>query len=136
MLSIEGDTGPYLQYAHVRLASIARNNLELLPFPSPPPQHIVTHPHLTSSSHARELAFLLGAYPDVVKTAIKTHEPSGIVTYIFRLSHTFSGTYDQLPVKSEADREKAQARLWLFECTRVVLAAAMKLLSLRPLECM
>ena len=35
MLSFEGDTGPYLQYAHVRLASIERKNPELLPLPQP-----------------------------------------------------------------------------------------------------
>ena len=35
MLSFEGDTGPYLQYAHVRLASLDRKNPHLLPIPSP-----------------------------------------------------------------------------------------------------
>lgn len=33
MISFEGDTGPYLQYAHVRLASIERRNPQLLPIP-------------------------------------------------------------------------------------------------------
>ncbi|KIJ97865.1 hypothetical protein K443DRAFT_9601 [Laccaria amethystina LaAM-08-1] len=76
MKSFEGDTGPYLQSAHVRLASIGRKNQ-----PHPPPSQIDTA-SLSSYSQAREIAFLLGTYPDVVKVALKTHEPSGAVTFL------------------------------------------------------
>src|ERR1700729_2527487 len=87
MLSFEGDTGPYLQYAHVRLSSISRKNSNLIPLPAPEAIDITT---LTTSPQAREIVFLLGTYPDVVKTALKTHKPSGVVTFAFRLSHAFS----------------------------------------------
>ncbi|KAJ4475033.1 hypothetical protein J3R30DRAFT_3295130 [Lentinula aciculospora] len=131
MLSFEGDTGPYLQYAHVRLASIGRKNPHLLPLPPPSEINIDT---LTTSAHAREIAFLLGTYPDVVKTALKTHEPSGIVTFAFRLSHAISSAWETIIVKGEEDIEKAKARMWLYESARDVLAASMRLLSIRPLE--
>ncbi|TFK66356.1 arginyl-tRNA synthetase [Pluteus cervinus] len=134
MKSFEGDTGPYLQYAHVRLSSIARKNPNLLPLPSPPSEHLVTHPHLTSSSHARDIAFLLGSYPDVVRTALRTNEPSGVVTFAFKLSHAISSAWETVVVKGEENEEKAKARLWLYECAREVLAASMRLLSLRPLD--
>ena len=130
MLSFEGDTGPYLQYAHVRLASIERKNPEHLPLP--PPAAINTD--LLTEQSARDIVFLLGSYPDVVKTALKTHEPSGVVTFCFRLSHAISSAWETVIVKGEPDREKAQARLWLYFCAREVLHAAMSLLSLRPLE--
>ncbi|KIK50467.1 hypothetical protein GYMLUDRAFT_65260 [Collybiopsis luxurians FD-317 M1] len=131
MLTFEGDTGPYLQYAHVRLASIGRKNPHLLPLPSPSQIDITT---LTTSPHAREIAFLLGTYPDVVKTALKTHEPSGIVTFAFRLSHAISSAWETVVVKGEEDIEKARARMWLYESAKDVLAASMRLLSIRPLE--
>ncbi|KAL0571900.1 arginyl-tRNA synthetase [Marasmius crinis-equi] len=131
MKSFEGDTGPYLQYAHVRLASIGRKNPHLLPLPPPPEIDIST---LASSAHAREIAFLLGSYPDVVKNALRTHEPSTIVTFAFRLSHAISSAWETVVVKGEEDIEKAKARMWLYESAREVLAAAMRLLSLRPLE--
>lgn len=131
MKSFEGDTGPYLQYAHVRLASIGRNNPHL--FPLPPPEQIDTS-HLVSSPHARDIVFLLGTYPDVVKVALKTHEPSGVVTFAFKLSHAISSAWDTVGVKSEKDIEIARARMWMYECARYVLAAAMELLSIRPLE--
>ena len=53
MLSFEGDTGPYLQYAHVRLASIERKNPELLPLPAP--AQLKTE--LLTEPQAREIAF-------------------------------------------------------------------------------
>jgi len=131
MKSFEGDTGPYLQYAHVRVASIGRKNPHLLPLPSP---SSVNFAALDSYPHARELAFLLGTYPDVVKVALKTHEPSGVVTFAFRLAHVISSAWDVVIVKGEGDEEKARAKMFLYECAREVLGAAMRLLSIRPLE--
>lgn len=130
MKSFEGDTGPYLQYAHVRLASLTRKNPEL--FPLPPPASIDTA--LLTEPAAREIVFLLGTYPDVVKTALKTHEPSGIVTFLFRLSHAISSAWETVVVKGEKDAEKARAKMWLYVCARDVLGAGMRLLSIRPLE--
>lgn len=131
MKSFEGDTGPYLQYAHVRLASIGRKNPHLIPLP--PPSQIDTTP-LSSYSQAREIAFLLGTYPDVVKVALKTHEPSGVVTFAFRLAHAISSAWDVVIVKGEEDLEKARAKMLLYECARDVLGSALRLLSIRPLE--
>ncbi|KIY70286.1 arginyl-tRNA synthetase [Cylindrobasidium torrendii FP15055 ss-10] len=131
MLSFEGDTGPYLQYAYVRLVSIGRKNPHLLPLPKPADIDIET---LVQSQHARDIVFLLGSYPDVVKTALKTHEPSGVVTFAFRLAHAISSAWETVVVKGEEDIEKARARMWMYESARDVLGQAMRLLSLRPLE--
>lgn len=131
MLSFEGDTGPYLQYAHVRLASIGRKNPHLLPLP--PPSEIKTD-LLSEYAQAREIIFLLGSYPDVVLTALKTHEPSGVVTFLFRLAHAISSAWDVVIVMGEQDLDKARAKMFLFEKAREVIAAGMKLLSIRPLE--
>ena len=131
MTPFEGDTGPYLHYAHVRLTSLTRKNPELLPLP--PPEQIAAET-LAEQPVAREIAFLLGTYPDIVRTALRTHEPSGVVTYAFRLSHAISSAWETVVVKGEADIERARARMWLYLCARDVLGAAMRLLSIRPLE--
>jgi arginyl-tRNA synthetase len=131
MTSFEGDTGPYLQYAHVRLTSLTRKNPELLPLP--PPEQIGAET-LAEHPAAREIVFLLGTYPDVVRTALRTHEPSGVVTFAFRLAHAISSAWETVVVKGEADVERARARMWLYLCARDVLGAAMRLLSIRPLE--
>ena len=134
MLSFEGDTGPYLQYAHVRLASLERKNPDLLPLPAPSQLNLAALATPHTSPQAREIAFLLGSYPDVVKTAMKTHEPSGVVTYGFRLAHAISSAWDAVPVKGVEDKEVARARLFLYGCARDVLGSALRLLTVRPLE--
>ena len=131
MKSFEGDTRPYLQYAHVRLASIGRKNPHL--YPLPPIDRIQTE-LLDEWPHAREITFLLGTYPDVVKAAMKTQEPSNVVTFAFRLAHAIASAWDVVIVKGEANVEKARAKLVLYECAKDVLGAAMRLLSIRPLE--
>ncbi|PPQ88395.1 hypothetical protein CVT25_011274 [Psilocybe cyanescens] len=131
MLSFEGDTGPYLQYAHARLASIGRKNPHLLPLP--PTSQISTHT-LAQYPHAREIVFLLGTYPDVIKVAMKTQEPSGVVTYAFKLAHVISSAWDSVIVKGEEDLDKARAKLYLYSCAKEVLAASMRLLTIRPLD--
>ncbi|KAG6837617.1 hypothetical protein H0H93_006138 [Arthromyces matolae] len=112
MLSFEGDTGPYLQYAHVRLASIGRKNPQLLPLPTP---DLIKTDTLAEMPHARDIVFLLGTYPDVIKTALRTHEASGIVTFAFRLSHAISSAWETVIVKGEEDTEKARARMFISE---------------------
>lgn len=131
MFSFEGGTGPYLQYAHARLASIERKNPHLLPLP--PSSEIATHV-LAQYPHAREIVFLLGTYPDVVKVAMKTQEPSGVVTYAFKLAHAISSARDSVVVKGEEDLNKARAKLYLYNCAKEVLASSMRLLTIRPLE--
>ena len=130
MLSFEGDTGPYLQYAHVRLASIERKNPELIPLPQP----AAIDTSLLTEPSARDIVFLLASYPDVVKNALKSSEPSTIVTFAFRLAHAISSAWETVVVKGEADVEKARARMWLYVSARDVLGAAMRLLTLRPLD--
>ncbi|KAJ6572584.1 hypothetical protein B0H10DRAFT_1964402 [Mycena sp. CBHHK59/15] len=131
MLSFKGDTRPYLQYAHAQLASIGRKNPHLLPLP--PASQIAMHT-LAQYPHTCEITFLLGTYPDVVEVALKTHEPRGVVTFAFRLVHVILTGWDSVIVKGEEDVQKARAKMYLYDCAREVLAAAMRLLSVRPLE--
>ncbi|KAI0078583.1 arginyl-tRNA synthetase [Panus rudis PR-1116 ss-1] len=130
MLSFEGDTGPYLQYQHARLSSIERKNPDLLPLPSP--DQINTD--LLTEPAAREIIFHLGTYPGVVKTAMEKHEPGTIVHFAFKLTHAISSAWEYVLVKGEPDKEKAKARMWMYLSARDVLGAAMRLLTLRPLE--
>ena len=81
MTSIEGDTGAYLQYQHVRLSSIQRKVAPQIVLRTDPLQ---INTELLSEPKAREIVFLLATYPDVVKTAFKSYEPSTIVSYCFR----------------------------------------------------
>lgn len=127
MTSFEGDTGPYLQYAHARLCSIIRKSgIDLTSLDS-------ANLNLLPESHAIDLVRLLSSWPDVVYNTTKTLEPTTILTYLFRMTHILSSSYDVLKViGSEAELQKA--RMALYESARQVLNMGMRLLGLSPVE--
>ncbi|KAI9308565.1 hypothetical protein BJ944DRAFT_156045 [Cunninghamella echinulata] len=125
MFSFEGDTGPYIQYAHARLCSIERKSgLNV---------NINANVDLLTEEGALDVIRTVAQYPDLVKSLMNAYEPCNVVTYAFKLSHEISAVFDQLWVRG-ADPAVADARLLMYWCARVTLGNAMRLLGLRPLE--
>ncbi|GAA5944220.1 hypothetical protein JCM1841_003037 [Sporobolomyces salmonicolor] len=133
MTSFEGDTGPYLQYAHVRLSSVERKNAPEVVLPPPAERPTAIDVSLLTEPKAREIVVLISTYPDVVRAALKSLEPSTICTFAFRLCHAISSAWETLIVKGQP-QDVALARLWLYVSAKDVLASAMRLLTLSPLE--
>ncbi|GAA5952188.1 hypothetical protein JCM21900_006937 [Sporobolomyces salmonicolor] len=133
MTSFEGDTGPYLQYAHVRLSSVERKNAPEVVLPLPAERPTAIDVSLLTEPKAREIVVLISTYPDVVRAALKSLEPSTICTFAFRLCHAISSAWETLIVKGQP-QDVALARLWLYVSAKDVLASAMRLLTLSPLE--
>lgn len=127
MTSFEGDTGPYLQYAHARLCSIDRKaNLS--------PQDIQQADlSLLTESHAINVLRALASWPDVVQQTLKTLEPTTVLTYLFKMTHMLSSSYDVLQVVG-SEPEVKKARMALYAAARQVLNNGMKLLGLSPVE--
>ncbi|KAI2607745.1 arginyl-tRNA synthetase [Hypoxylon fragiforme] len=126
MTSFEGDTGPYLQYAHTRLSSIKRRanvtdeelaNADL---------------SLLTEAHAINVVRLLAQWPDVAQNTLRTLEPTTVVTYLFRLTHVISSSYDHLQVVG-SEPELKIARMALYDAARIVVGNCMRLLGLSPL---
>lgn len=127
MTSFEGDTGPYLQYAHARLCSIERKSgVDLSTLSS-------AKFSLLQETHACELVRLLAQWPDVVQNTVKTLEPATVLTYLFKMSHGLSSSYDVLKVVG-SEPELKEARMALYEAARQVLHNGMSLLGLSPVE--
>lgn len=129
MTALEGDTGPYLQYAHVRLCSIfqkvdiSRDEMLAADFSL-----------LSSSPHAIKLLRVMAQFPDLVKQALKTLEPTTILTYLFKLAQQLSSSYDHLKVLNAPEgRLVSVARAALYEAARQTLYNGMVLLGLTPL---
>lgn len=155
MLSSEGDTGPYLQYAHSRLRSIERNcdvSIEKLATADLSMDNIcgtesqIKNLALSPEELEKQLAHLqvrrekvanlvriMASYPDTLRYASKNHEPSTLVTYLFKLTHQFSSTYKVLRVMGEPE-EVLLARLALFSSVRQILYNGLKLLGITPVE--
>ena len=127
MTSFKGYIGVYLQYAYTQLCSIFRKagipiselenaNLSLL-----------------IERHAIDLICPMSQYPDTLMNALKTHEPTTVLIYLFKMVHALSSSYEVLKVL-RSEREVMKARLTLYESARVVLSNGMRLLGLSPIE--
>lgn len=127
MTAFEGDTGPYLQYAHARLRSIERKAEADISSLSSADLSLLSEPS------AIDLARSLVQYPDVIANTLKTQEPSTLLTYLFKMSHTLSSSYDILQVVG-SEPQLQQARLALYEAARQVLWNGMVLLGLTPVD--
>lgn len=125
MTSFEGDTGPYLQYAHARLCSIIRKADMDLSILDSANLDLLTEPHAT------DLVRLLSQWPDTLLQTSKTLEPTTVLTYLFRMTHILSSGYDVLRVVG-SEPEVLKARLALYESARQVLNNGMRVLGLSP----
>lgn len=127
MTSFEGDTGPYLQYAHARLCSIVRkagvSEGELAS----------ADLSLLTESHATNLLRVMAQYPDVLNNTLKTLEPTTIMTYLFKLTHVLSSSYDHLRIVG-SEEGLMKARLALYMAARTIINNGMRLLGLSPVD--
>jgi len=135
MLSFEGDTGPYLQYNHVRLCSVERRAKETdgLELPPSPVDFSTIKVDLLTEPKAREVIMLLASWPDVVKAAMKDFQPSTVVQYCFKLTHAISSAWEIIIVRGQ-EKDLALVRLMLYRSARNVLGAALQLLTIPPLQ--
>ncbi|KAG0249510.1 hypothetical protein BG011_009225 [Mortierella polycephala] len=126
MFSFEGDTGPYLQYAHARLCSIERKTeMEVNPN--------ADLRHLGDSKAAGDLITMIARYPQIVRETTRSFEPVNIVGYAMKLSHNVSQALESMYVMG-AEKELAEARLFMYWSARMTLGNAMRLLNLKPQE--
>jgi arginyl-tRNA synthetase len=115
----------YVQYAHARVASIARRATEAGLTRRP-----LADVDLSLLTHEREEELLrsLSLYPDVVAEAAAARAPQKVSTWVRDFAREFHGFYRDCRVLTE-DPELTQARLWLTEAVRIGLADALGLLG-------
>ena len=121
----------YVQYAHARLASLARNAAELGVSAHQPDLSLLTH------EQEGELIRTIGEYPRVVASAAELREPHRIARYLEELAgayHRFYGACRVLPQGDEEPGAVNTARLALGNATRQVLANGLELLGVTAPE--
>ena len=121
----------YVQYAHARLAALARNAAELGLEPSTA--------HLNLLTHEKEGVLIrnLGEFPRVLKTAAALREPHRVCRYLEDLAGDYHRFYDSCRVLPQGDEQPADlntARLALCEATRQVVANGLGVLGVTAPE--
>ncbi|WP_173668308.1 arginine--tRNA ligase [Thermobifida fusca] len=126
MLALNGNTGPYLQYAVARIRSIFRKG------GIDPAQ--VTGPIQVTEPAERALALKLLDFGATVVQVGDTLEPHRLCTYLFDLAQTFTAFYEACPVL-KADRDEVRnSRLALTAVTLHTLVKGLDLLGVRAPE--
>ncbi len=127
MLSFEGNTGPYLLYALVRIRSIFRKAAE---------RGIAVDskaPILPTEPAERALALVLLRYPETVLAAAEALEPHRLCSLLFETATAFSSFFDACPVLASEGAVRA-GRLRLCDITARVLADGLGTLGIPTLE--
>lgn len=129
MLAFEGNTGPYLLYAYVRIASIFRKGEE---------RGVGTAwkaaPFACDHAAEKQLALILLRYPAAIAGVAESLEPHRLCQYLYELAGAFSVLFDQCPVLAAPDEATRDARLRLCSLTQRVLADGLATLGIPTIE--
>jgi arginyl-tRNA synthetase len=134
-LSFEGETGPYCQYAVVRIRGIRRKGAEAG----------ATNVEVTAENVDQFLAgaegnglwqllVAAGSLDYEVDAAIATQEPAFVAKYGFQLAQEFNNFYHRHHILTEADEQKRAFLLRLSELVEVQLVRALSLMGIEAPE--
>jgi arginyl-tRNA synthetase len=122
MLAFDGNTAPYLQYAHARICSIFRRaDVER--------ESVRGNAIVLTGPQERQLSQRLLAYPTALADTIETYSPHKLCTYVFDLAQDFTSFYEHCPVM-KADEPVRSSRLALCDVTARTLQHALGLLGI------
>jgi arginyl-tRNA synthetase len=118
-VSLEGNSGPYLQYAHARARSIVAKASAQPKQPA------------TLEDDERSLARKITEYPETVSKAVNDLMPHHICTYLYELAQTFNRFYEHNRVVDDA---REAERLYLVELYATILKDGLELMGITAPE--
>ena len=135
-LSFEGETGPYVQYAAVRAASIFRKLGEPPDFSQLSADTLAAALSSPAGQEYWQLALLASQTDAVAEQALGASEPAGIAKFAFLLAQSFNNFYHRHPILREPDPQKKLFLLWLAGFVRSQLERTLDLLGIEIPEAM
>ena len=121
MIAFEGDTGPYLQYAHARLRSIFRR----LGSPWEPASVAFS----LDAPQERHLALGLLAFPEAFEASLASLQPHRLCVYLFDVAQRLTAFYDACPVLTSEGALRDQ-RLALCDLAARTLSSGLSVLGI------
>ncbi|AOR32818.1 arginine--tRNA ligase [Streptomyces fodineus] len=125
MVSLNGDTSVYLQYAYARIRSILRKAGETRP---------AAHPALALTEAERALGLHVDAFAETVAEAAGEYAPHKLAAYLYQLASLYTSFYDKCPVLKAETPAQVENRLFLCDITARTLHQGMALLGIRTPE--
>ncbi|MFJ7969261.1 arginine--tRNA ligase [Streptomyces sp. NPDC096324] len=126
MVSLNGDTSVYLQYAYARIRSIFGKAGDRKP---------VAHPELELAPAERALGLHLDRFGETLDEVAAEYAPHKLAAYLYQLASLYTTFYGQCPViKPAPAQEVAENRLFLCDLTARTLHQGMALLGIRTPE--
>jgi len=126
-LDFEGETGPYIQYAHARICSILNKNQGKI--------NSNINQEKLNNKEDEKLILLLNQFPEIALKAAESYKPHLIARYLLDLSQGFNEFYHSCPIL-KADKETKNARLNLILAAKQVLKNGLNLLGINAPEAM
>ncbi|MER5206748.1 arginine--tRNA ligase [Streptomyces sp. NPDC002825] len=125
MVSLNGDTSVYIQYAYARIQSIKRNAGDAVP---------TAHRELELAPAERALGLHLDQFGAAVAEVAEEYAPHKLAAYLYGLASHLTAFYDQCPVVKADTQEQRENRLFLIDLTARTLHQGMALLGIRTPE--
>jgi arginyl-tRNA synthetase len=122
-LKLEGNTGPYLQYAHTRCSGILRKSKKWKP--------LYAAKELTD--YEKTLVKILSRFPKIVEQASNDLRSNYICNYVYELAVAFNNFYENCPV-IKAKKDLKNFRLTLVQAAQIVLGKCLELMGMNKLE--
>ncbi len=120
-VDMQGQTGPYIQNAYVRIKSILRKNEDALA------ANMDAYDKIENAEKALLIDLL--QFPSTLQEAAKQFDPSAIANYSFNLAKDFHRFYHEVRILNASDEAKA-FRLTLIETVATILERSMRLLGI------
>ena len=127
MLSFEGNTAPYMQYAYTRIRSIF-NKADVNP------TALAEAKIQLSDEKERALAIKLLQFEEAVQTVGKEGTPHVLCAYLYELAGVFSSFYEHCPILNAEDESVKLSRLKLASLTEKTLKQGLALLGIKTIE--
>jgi arginyl-tRNA synthetase len=129
MLAMDGNTAAYMQYGYARIRSIFRKGgIDVDSLAANPPQVMISHPA------ERNLALQLVRLGEALDTAAAEYKPSILTSYLWDLTKSYSGFYQNCPVLRAESEALKQSRLLLCDLTARVIRLVLELLGIDTVE--
>ncbi len=124
ILSFEGETGPYVQYALVRCVSLLGKAKVEREFSQ------VVYASYVFAAEEEALVVLLSRYREALHQVVRDNEPYHLTHFLIDIAKAFNRFYYRFPVVQAEDMTAREIRLNLVRATRSVLESGLKLLGI------